>query len=274
MNTEQIGELLEKVRDHNPLVHNITNVVVTNFTANGLLSLGASPVMAHAAEEVADMAKIAGTLVLNIGTLDEAKVNSMLIAGRAANAHGIPIIFDPVGAGATPYRTETARKIMNDLNISVIRGNAAEIANVAGQHSEIKGVDAIGDHGHNEELAESAARKLDTVTVITGKHDVISDGKITFIVKNGVSLLTKVTGAGCLLTSIIGAFHAVETSSMRSAVSALAVYGVAAELAERASAGKGPGTFQIELLNSLNKVTAANIEELGIIEQRRISTWG
>lgn len=133
MKLESIGKLLETVRKRNPLVHNITNVVVTNFTANGLLALGASPVMAYAEQEVADMAKIAGALVLNMGTLNEREVEAMLIAGSSANRHQVPLLFDPVGAGATPYRTETAQKIVRELDVALIRGNAAEIANVIGE---------------------------------------------------------------------------------------------------------------------------------------------
>ncbi|MED4973982.1 hydroxyethylthiazole kinase, partial [Geobacillus thermoleovorans] len=128
-NWHEWAELLERVREENPLVHNITNVVVTNWTANGLLALGASPVMAYAKEEVGEMAKLAGALVLNIGTLNDKEVEAMLVAGQAANEAGVPVIFDPVGAGATRYRTETARRIAEQVKLAVIRGNAAEIAN-------------------------------------------------------------------------------------------------------------------------------------------------
>ncbi|HEY9576988.1 MAG TPA: hydroxyethylthiazole kinase, partial [Pseudobacillus sp.] len=130
MNSQTIIQMLTQVRKQSPLVHNITNVVVTNFTANGLLALGASPVMAYAKEEVADMARIAGALVLNIGTLDEEKVASMILAGKAANEAGVPVIFDPVGAGATAYRTDAAFRIMEEVKVDVLRGNAAEVANV------------------------------------------------------------------------------------------------------------------------------------------------
>lgn len=269
MNTCEISNLLEKVRAINPLVHNITNVVVTNFTANGLLAIGASPVMAYAHEEVADMAKIAGALVLNMGTLTEKEVKSMLIAGSSANGHGVPVIFDPVGVGATPYRTETAKRILGEINISIIRGNAAEIANAAGHQWEIKGVDAGEAQGNTIELAGTVAKELGSVAVITGKQDVVSDGTITYTINNGHPYLTKVTGAGCLLTSVIGAFSAVDKDPVKASVAALVVYGTAAEMAAEAANDKGPGTFQIEFLNSLYNITASDIEARGSFEKIR-----
>ncbi|WP_257985148.1 hydroxyethylthiazole kinase [Bacillus sp. T33-2] len=262
MDKTTISSTLQKVRMENPLIHNITNVVVTNFTANGLLSLGASPVMAYAPEETADMAKIAGALVLNIGTLNRAEVESMIMAGKSANEHGVPVIFDPVGAGATRYRTETAQQIMKEVKISILRGNAAEIANVAGKKWDIKGVDAGEAKGSFADLAVSAAASMNTTVVITGKEDIVTDGQTTFMVRNGHPILTKVTGTGCLLTSVIGAFAAVEKKLGRAAVSALVYYGVAAELAAAKTADLGPGSFQIEFLNQLSLVSDSEIAEL------------
>jgi hydroxyethylthiazole kinase len=258
-----VNELLQKVRNVNPLVHNITNVVVTNFTANGLLALGASPVMAYAHEEVAEMAKIAGALVLNIGTLNSDVVESCMIAGKSANANNVPVIFDPVGAGATSYRTESAKRILDEVNISVIRGNAAEIANVAGYQWNIKGVDAGVAQGNIVELAISTAKKLNTVVVITGKEDVVSDGIRTYVVRNGHSDLTKVTGTGCLLTSVIGAFTAIEKDVVKASIGALTFYGVAAEMAVKNIEGQGPGSFQIEFLNQLALVSENEVNQLG-----------
>jgi hydroxyethylthiazole kinase len=268
MHSSQFSRLLENVREHNPLVHNMTNEVVTNFTANGLLALGASPVMAYALEEVADMAKIAGALVLNMGTLNEELVEAMIIAGKSANAHGVPVIFDPVGAGATSYRTETARMILEQVKISIVRGNAAEIANVIGEEWAIKGVDAGSNAGANvERLAMNAAQKLGTIVVITGKEDTITDGKNGYLVQNGHPILTKVTGTGCLLTSVIGAFAAVDENRLIGGVSALAFYGIAAELAAERTAGEGPGSFQIEFLNQLSKVSAADVDRLAKVRE-------
>jgi len=267
MNIQDVIDLLKKVRERNPLVHNITNVVVTNFTANGLLALGASPVMAYAKEEVADMAKIAGALVLNIGTLDETVVHSMKLAGSSANAHGVPVVLDPVGAGATAYRTETAQTLMSSLRIGILRGNAAEVANVVGRESNIKGVDAGTGSGDPAELARYAAERLQTVAAITGKDDIVSDSRTTYVVRNGHPILTKVTGTGCLLSSAIGAFAAVETDLVKAAVATLVTYGVAAELAAASTAGQGPGSFQVEFLNRLAGVSAGDLERLGRLER-------
>jgi len=255
-----VYETLQKVREVSPLVHNITNVVVTNFTANGLLALGASPVMAYASEEVADMARIASSLVLNIGTLNAQNVNSMVIAGKAANEQGVPVIFDPVGAGATTYRTDTAHKIMSEVKVSVVRGNAAEIANVIGEKWQIKGVDAGAGNGDKVELAIKAAKISGCVVVITGKEDIVSNGETTYVVSGGHPILTKVTGTGCLLTSVIGAFAGVEKDVLRAAVAALAYYGIAAEKAAKKTAEAGPGSFQIEFLNQLALVTEEDIK--------------
>ncbi|NHC41956.1 hydroxyethylthiazole kinase [Bacillus sp. MM2020_1] len=260
MEKNSLYETLGKVRKVNPLVHNITNVVVTNFTANGLLALGASPVMAYAAEEVADMAKIASSLVLNIGTLNPQTVESMIIAGKAANESTVPVIFDPVGAGATSYRTETAQRIMSEVKISVIRGNAAEIANVVGENWEIKGVDAgTTANGDSVTLAVKAAQLWNCVVVITGKEDVISDGETTYLVRNGHPIMTKVTGMGCLLTSVIGAFAGVEKDLIQASMAALMFYEIAAEKAAAQTAEMGPGSFQIEFLNQLALVSSEDI---------------
>jgi hydroxyethylthiazole kinase len=267
MQNNTASQILLKVREVNPLVHNITNTVVTNFTANGLLALGASPVMAFAVEEVADMAKIAGALVLNIGTLTSTVVEAMIIAGKSANQHDVPVILDPVGAGATPYRTETAQRILNEVKISVLRGNASEIANVAGIQTETKGVDAGQIHGDTVELARETAKRFHTAVAITGKEDIVSDGKETYIVRNGHPILTKVTGTGCLLTSVIGAFTAVEKNPVKAAAAALAFYGVTAELAAQKTVEKGPGSFQIEFLDQLSQVSENEVNQYGNIEK-------
>ncbi|MFB6468067.1 hydroxyethylthiazole kinase [Cytobacillus sp. Hz8] len=263
MEREDLGSIVQRVRELKPLVHNITNVVVTNFTANGLLSLGASPVMAYAPEEAADMAKIASSVVLNIGTLNREVVNSMILAGKAAKECGIPVILDPVGAGATSFRTEMARKIISEVKLTILRGNAAEIAHVYGENWEIKGVDAGEQKGDIVGLAKATARSLKTTVVITGKEDVITDGETTYLVTNGHPLLTKVTGTGCLLSSVIGAFSGVEKDSILAALSALVFYGIAAEKAAEKIANQGPGSFQIEFINQLALVSPEDVEQFG-----------
>ncbi|MCQ6357182.1 hydroxyethylthiazole kinase [Bacillus sp. S4] len=266
MNVQEISKVVELMRESNPLVHNITNVVVTNFTANGLLALGASPVMAYAKEEVAEMASIADALVLNMGTLRSEEVEAMLIAGKSANKHHVPVLFDPVGAGATSYRTEVARHIPAEIDLAIIRGNAAEIANVINEKWEIKGVDAGTGNGNVVNIAKQAADELNTVAVITREEDVVTDGERTILIRNGHPILTKVTGTGCLLTSVIGAFAAVEKNYMKAAVAALTFYGVAAEIAASKTVENGPGSFQIEFLNQLANTTSDDIEKYGKIE--------
>jgi len=249
---------LKRVRHQNPLVHNITNIVVAPFTANGLLALGASPFMADALEEVAEVARMASSVVLNIGTLDEKIVQSMLTAGRSANAHGVPLVLDPVGAGATAYRSEIVQMLTSELRFNVLRGNVAEVANVVGEHWASKGVDAGEGEGDRVGIAERAARKLGCLVVVTGKEDVITDGQITYLASNGHELLTRVTGTGCLLSAVIGAFAAVAepgSDLLKSVVEALAFYGLAAEIAAERTEKQGPGSFQIELLNQLSLVT-------------------
>ncbi|TKD72080.1 hydroxyethylthiazole kinase [Pseudalkalibacillus hwajinpoensis] len=261
MDKAQAAALIKKVREVSPLVHNITNTVVTNFTANGLLAAGASPVMAYAREEVADMASIAGALVLNIGTLTKEVVEAMLLAGKAANEMEVPVILDPVGAGATPYRTETARRILKEIDVQFIRGNAAEIANIAGKKWAIKGVDASEGPRNRDALASKAATMFGCTVVVTGEIDTISDGTTTIRQSNGHYILTKVTGTGCLLSSILGAFAAIEPDPLLAAYGALAFYGVASEIAAEQTGGDHPGSFQIELLNQLARISTAQIEE-------------
>ncbi|CAM3962011.1 hydroxyethylthiazole kinase [Mesobacillus zeae] len=248
---QKLCSILEKVRSGNPLVHNITNVVAANFSANGLLALGASPVMADAVEEAGEMASIAGALVLNIGTLRSSTVEAMALAAKSASMHGIPVVLDPVGAGATVYRTDTAQTLMEEQKIAILRGNAAEVANVAGRSWGIKGVDSVETREDTVGLAVETARKFDTVVVITGKEDVVATAYSAVKIKNGHPIMTKVTGTGCLLSAVIGAFAAVEKDYAAAAVAAIAFYNVAAERAAERTKNLGPGSFQIEFLNQL-----------------------
>jgi hydroxyethylthiazole kinase len=176
-------------------------------------------------------------------------------------------LFDPVGAGATSYRTELARKIVREVNVSIVRGNAAEIANLIGETWQIKGVDAAGGQQDTAALAERAARQLGTVVVVTGAKDAISNGQMGYRIGNGDPMLTKVTGTGCLLTSVMGAFAAVEKDPLVAGVSALVVYGVAAEKAARHTINEGPGSFQIQFLNELSKVVGEDVRRMGRIEE-------
>src|SRR5688572_19238742 len=199
------GQTLRELRERKPLVHQITNYVVMNETANATLALGALPVMAHAREEVAEMAAAAGALVLNIGTLSEHWIEAMLLAGKAA---GGPIVLDPVGAGATRYRTETAQRLLAELPVAVLRGNAAEVATLAGREAEIRGVESIDAGSSADELAREAARTLRLVVSVTGPVDHVSDGERVLRVANGHELLGTVSGTGCMSTAVTGAFLA------------------------------------------------------------------
>jgi hydroxyethylthiazole kinase len=251
------GSDLAEIRERKPLVHQITNYVVMNETANATLALGALPVMAHAVEEVEEMAALAGALVLNIGTLSPDWVDAMLRAGRAANGAGVPVVLDPVGAGATTYRTETARRILGELEIAALRGNAAELATLAGEEAEIRGVESISTGG--AELARAAARALGTVAAVTGAVDHISDGERVLAVANGHALLGSVTGTGCMATAVTGAFLAVGGNPLDAAAEALTVFGLAGEDAARGASG--PGSFHVALYDALYNLDPATLDD-------------
>jgi hydroxyethylthiazole kinase len=244
------GQTLRVLRERKPLVHQITNYVVMNETANATLALGALPVMAHAREEVEDMVALAGALVLNIGTLSPHWVDAMLLAGKAANERGIPIVLDPVGAGATRYRTETARRLLGDVKIAVLRGNQGEVATLVGVEAEVRGVESMEVGGEAVDLARTAARKLGLVVSVTGPVDHVSDGRRVLSVANGHELLASVSGTGCMSTAITGSFLAAKAEApLEAAAEALAAFGVAGEDAAREA--QGPGSFHVGLYDAL-----------------------
>jgi hydroxyethylthiazole kinase len=243
------GESLRRLRERRPLVHQITNYVVMNETANATLALGALPVMAHAREEVEEMAALAGALVLNIGTLSPHWVDAMLAAGRVANERGIPIVLDPVGAGATRYRTDTARKILDELDVAVLRGNTGEVSTLVGVAAEVRGVESIGAGGDPAELARAAASQLGVVASVTGPVDHVSDGVSVVAIANGDRLLASITGTGCMSSAVTGCFAAVAQSPFDGAVEALVAFGVAGE--DAAAEAKGPGSFHVALYDAL-----------------------
>ena len=250
---------LTELRNKKPLIHNITNFVVMNFTANALLAFGASPVMAHAPEEVEEMVSFAGALVLNIGTLTHPWVEAMLKAGRKANELGVPIVLDPVGAGATTFRTDTAMKLTEALSISVIRGNASEILSLAGKDSQTKGVDAVHGVDEAEGSAVALSRKLNATLAITGAVDLVTDGKNVLRVFNGHEQMGNVTGTGCVASALIGAFLAVDGDSLEAAATSLAAYGLAGEAA--AGESKGPGSFHPALLDALFNLDTESLQK-------------
>jgi hydroxyethylthiazole kinase len=247
------AENLTAVRRIKPLIHNITNFVVMNPTANALLACGASPVMAHAENEVEDMAAFAGALVLNIGTLTDAWVASMLKAGRKATELGKPIVLDPVGAGATALRTQAAKAILAETRVGIVRGNASEILSLAGQHSSTKGVDATDSIEDAARAAGRLALELGTTLAITGPTDLVTDGRRTLVVEGGHALMPFVTGTGCTASALVGAFHAVDPDPVVAAATALAYFGLAGERA--GARAEGPGSFQVHLLDALFAIT-------------------
>ncbi len=253
---------LERIREGHPLVHNITNHVVMNFTANVLLALGASPVMAHAMEEVEEMVGLADALVLNIGTLSKHWVDSMFVAARAARKKSIPIVLDPVGAGATKFRTETARRLVDD-GVTVIRGNASELIAVSGRKSATKGVDSA--HGTDEAgmAASELALQYKVVTAVTGAEDFITDGVRKATVANGHPLMGRITGTGCAASAITAAFCAVEEDSFAACAGALVFFGIAGQLA--AAANPAVGAFQVLLLDAIDSMSEKHIRDLATV---------
>jgi hydroxyethylthiazole kinase len=262
---KKAAENLKHLREKKSLIHNITNYVVMNYTANALLASGASPVMAHAHEEVEEMVSFAGALVLNIGTLTPYWIKSMLKAGKRANELNVPIILDPVGSGATKLRTESAKRLMNELTINVVRGNASEVLSLAQEGSRTKGVDAMHSVDEAADAATVLARELSTTLAITGPVDLITDGERTCRVSNGHELMGYVTGTGCTATVIIGAFLTVDNDAVQATTTALAYYGLAGEKA--ATRAQAPGSFQIALLDAL-----FTIDEKQLKQGARINT--
>lgn len=244
------GTTLREVRERKPLVHQITNYVVMNETANATLALGALPVMAHAREEVEEMVGLASALVLNIGTLSERWVEAMLLAGRAASERGIPVVLDPVGAGATRYRTDTARRILDEVGVTVLRGNRGEVATLVGVDAEVRGVESMATGLEPAELARGAAQRLGVVASVTGPVDHVSDGERVLAVANGHPLLSTVTGTGCISTALTGCFLGAKPQEpFAAAVEALVALGVAGE--DAAEGAAGPGTFHARLYDAL-----------------------
>ncbi|WP_054949736.1 hydroxyethylthiazole kinase [Numidum massiliense] len=227
----QLQQLRQALRAEKPLIHNITNDVVTNFTANGTLAIGASPVMSSEPDEVAEMVAHADALVLNAGTLTTYSLQAMLLAGQAANRLGVPVVLDPVGYGTTSYRNAAIDRIMREVTVSVVRGNAAEIAALCQMPWQQKGVDAATDGGDPLMLAETFVRRYHLPVAITGKVDIIADESRLVTVANGHPLLPYITGSGCLATALIGAYAAVTDDGALAAIAGLCSLGLAAERA-------------------------------------------
>ena len=254
---DELWNDLRRVREEAPLVHNITNFVVMNNTANALLAVGALPVMAHAVEEVAEMTALAGALVINIGTLAREWIDAMATAMATARERGIPIVFDPVGAGATTFRTQTSIDLLGRVAPAVIRGNASEIMALAGSAVRTKGVDSSAAADAAEDAALLLARRYSCAVVVSGAVDLLVDGKRTFLVRNGHPLMPKVTGLGCTATALVGAFCAVNGDPLVAARHAMTVMGICGELA--AAKAAGPGSMQVHFIDALYNLDAEQL---------------
>ena len=249
INKESLIKDINTIRKNSPLIHNITNYVVMNNTANALLALGASPVMAHSIDEVKDMVNIASALVINMGTLEKSWVKSMIQAGKAALNQKVPVIFDPVGAGATPYRIKTSMQIIKHCKPNVIRGNASEISAIVNSSNKTKGVDSTLESDSALTAAKTLSKQTNAVVVVSGSTDYIVKDQLVEAVKNGNIMMTKVTGLGCTATAIVGAFCAVNSNYFEAAANAMCIMGIAGERA--AAKSQGPGSLQLIFLDEL-----------------------
>jgi hydroxyethylthiazole kinase len=259
INPTTIFKDIEAIRKTAPLVHNITNYVVMNTTANALLALGASPVMAHALPEVEDMAAMAGALVINIGTLSDTWIEAMFKAVKKAASRNIPIVLDPVGVGATPYRTRTARELVRAATPSIIRGNGSEIMALYEEGRTTKGVDSTSASDLAVDAAKTLARELGSVVCVTGAIDYIVSATAVIEIKNGHSMMPRVTGLGCTATALCGAFAAVNPDMAGAAAHAMAVMGIAGEMA--AEHAPGPGTLQVNFIDCLYRLSETDIQD-------------
>ena len=250
---EQLNEVFEALQNKRALIHHITNYVTVNDCANVVLAMGASPIMADELSEVEEMVGICDALVLNIGTANERIIASMLKAGRAANAKGIPVVLDPVGVGATPFRRESVAKLMEAISFSVIRGNMAEIKTIAGLEAKSAGVDSLEEESDGAKIVLTLAKKLGCVIAITGKIDIVSDGVSTYSLDNGNVALTKLTGTGCMSTSLIGSFLGASHYALASAIAGILTMSIAGEIADKS---QGMGTFHKSLLDAISQMNA------------------
>ncbi len=261
----EIYKSVQLIRSESPVVHNITNYVVMNNTANALLAIGASPVMAHAEEEVEEMVNIASALVINIGTLSERWINAMFKAARQARKKGIPVILDPVGAGATTYRTKTARELIDSEPPTIIRGNASEIMALCDDKSRTKGVDSAASSEAAVDIARRLSETQNCVICVSGPTDYIVEKEKIMKIKNGHALMSRVTGLGCTASALCGAFAAVVKQPFIATAEAMAVMGIAGEMAARVAAG--PGSLQVHFLDCLYRLSENDISQRLKIEE-------
>jgi hydroxyethylthiazole kinase len=250
--------MLEKVREKRPLIHHITNMVTIYECAAITRDFGALPVMAYAKEEVEQMVGAAGALVLNIGTLTPELVDTMLLAARAANRRGIPVILDAVGAGATSLRTDSTLTILDGVRVDVLKGNYGEMAAVAGQAGRVTGVESLGVTGEPKDIAKSLSEKYKNAVAMTGKTDIVSGHGQTYLVDNGAPIMGTIVGTGCMASSVIACFAAVEPDMAKAATAALAAFGIAGEVAANFAAG--PGSYRAALYDAVHSLNRDYID--------------
>ena len=265
---QSIANHLMGIKEKKPLVHHITNYVTVNECANMTLAIGASPVMAEDIDEVEEMVSFASALVINMGTLNSRTIASMLAAGKKARQKGIPIIFDPVGVGATHLRSVTAEKIIREVCPSVIRGNMSEIKIIAGLAESIKGVDSVASAEDGEEVAQTLSHKLNSIIAITGKQDIVAQGNQILRINNGDAMLSQVTGTGCMATTLIACFCGATDNWFEGAAAGIMTMGLAGEMAkESLHPGDGIGTFRMRLFDSVSIMTKESFIQRGKIEK-------
>ncbi len=273
MEKNQFQQLLARVRQKKPLIHQLTNQVTINDCANVTLAIGASPVMTASKHEVRDMVRLADALVVNFGTLNDDMYESMLIAGHTANNKGIPVVLDPVGAGATPYRTEKIREFLQKVRVAAIRGNISEIHALSSRSSTTRGVDA-GDVAEDpQEIAGHAARIFSTVVAVTGVTDYISDGTTTYRLNNGDPALTSISGTGCMSTALIASFSAVCESRLHAAAAGVSVMSIAGEVAKKETENAGLGTYRVKLMDAISLFDSRSLyDRMKLTEIRKVKT--
>lgn len=253
---QMLSNAVGDVRNRRPLIHQITNYVTVNDCANITLAIGASPIMADAIEESGQIASIASALVLNIGTLNPRTLDSMISAGKVAGSRHIPIVLDPVGAGASSLRNEAAKRILSEVHPDIVRGNLSEIAYIAGLHAAANGVDVSeSDRALDAAfVAKTVAQKYGCVVAVTGATDVITDGRRMAYIKNGHPMMASLTGTGCMSTALIGAFSAA-AEPFTAAVAALSVMGISGETAYRVAGERGTGSYRMALIDAVSRMT-------------------
>ncbi|MTI17825.1 hydroxyethylthiazole kinase [Rhodobacteraceae bacterium RKSG542] len=258
-----VCETLGAIRAQSPLVHNMTNIVVANNTANALLTIGASPAMVDGPVEAPELASVAGALVVNVGTVTPAQAEAMKLATAAAHSAGRPWVLDPVAVGALSFRTQLAKELLENKP-SVIRGNASEIMAMAGLGAGGKGVDSTASSESALDGAKRLAKESGAVVVVSGPTDFITDGERVASVSNGHEMMPYVTGLGCTATALTGATLAVCEDPFIAAISAMVFLGLVGELA--ADKSRGPATLQLEIIDGLYTLTQQNIRELARVE--------